>query len=1576
MASKDFGVSPEASNPIGQEPQLDLSVLDMEPVAPQESQLDLSVLDMEPRQQPESQLDMSVLDMEPTPQQKAPSPQADAMGEQLKRAAQPEGKSSVIATPPPTSTSAPTGAEGVAPTAGINELQARNEARARLQANPNDPKAQMDYKFWQDAIQRTSGIATQGLESQATLEQLNPLYQAVKGGIRGVSMGTVDKFMEYIEKKVGGDIVRPETTAEVVASSVGDLVGSLIGMGKIAKGVGAWKKLADLPKLRKAMALNLTTSAIYGGVRNSMDLMFNPDVDTKTASANFGQMIGSVIVGTLAGVKIPPGAMNWIGQVGSALGYDILTDKYWRGRMENQSWKDWFIAEELPNLAAQILFASLQYKGDRNAAKQAVKAKLLEDDGKFFVTKDGKQEVTAEPPPVISNLPETTPRPVESMPDIQGELSRNQLKSAFKLDDEQAEATLVLARAMGLDTSKITAEAGGKPVTDEGQMLLAETEKPVEQKSQRTVQGMTEFVEDGKSLVKGFASANFSTGIHEISHVARRQLFNRDVAPEQRMGISNDDIKVAETWAGTKDGVWTRKAEERWARGFERYMRDGQFPNSRVKSVFDKIANWMRDIYQNITQGPLKVKISPEMRKVFDKLITRSERIPEITKRMQDAQARQASMPPIATKNFFDAGNQAKAMGIDVKGMTSKTQIDAKIAKNTSGLMDAEARYRDAIPKPFDRDAFVASKPIQEGVSSGVMKMIKDNKRPDLIYNKLEEDGFANAANMYKQIKRSQKRASQTLTEEGRDIDKNVDMLRAAADQPGRMAIEQLKSDIAQKAQTLPPEQTASELINKEHFSPEDYVLAPRILDILAKKTYESGKRNDDMYMLASTLSNKMYEAKGDWGRIGRLLRDVLPPAERNRATFHSILMSNPGKGIIGAVKTKIFGDNPEARLKAQADKYDSVIKTLKQQGMDIAKWGDEQWSDPDLVKALAQKASTEMSSGKGKFMEYYIGNLLSGPQTHVTNVLGNEMNIQQQFVLNRIAEASFNTLFNKPGAAQLRDIMPIVRSTWSLPNARKYFNTFIDAWYKGESTISEKYKAKEGQTVVEKPEQVEAIKGTFGKVVRKISKDVLVGLDEAAKQKIMDFEVAYQAKLRARKMGIPEDAPEFQRFIDKEVADPMSASSQKAMDNARVALFQGELGVFGKQLLKIRGGSTLAGFLFPFVTTPINIFKTGIKISTGYGGVRDILKSIDFKNMTVADKELFVKGAAQSLVTLGYLATIYANKDKISGSQPLRYSEEKAQEGVLPAYSIRFMGKNWSYRRIEPFASIVALQRDFIEALDQNSKGASDKALKSMANAVGNQLKDKFYLRTFATFSKFMENPDSFRDWATTAGMSLINPAVSRQTEQAFGNYVYETRPLKEKGQMLESLAYKAIPWAKQYGIANPLQKMGFDVGPDKLLQPAHPKVDKWGNDVKVSADYKDVTDEKVQGALFRLFSPVLSKPVSPFERDHIIYNYNKNTIGTEREPFLPAELKKFYTDDKYKTDVYYNRDEWYNVQRIAGKTAAKRIDEYIEQRKADGEPIDINNPSKNDIDVMRDMFTEARKFAIGIIKQEKEGQ
>ena len=147
--------------------------------------------------------------------------------------------------------------------------------------------------------------------------------------------------------------------------------------------------------------------------------------------------------------------------------------------------------------------------------------------------------------------------------------------------------------------------------------------------------GAVEFTEDGKAILRGLEAPDLVTAFHEYGHVIRRDLYRTAAANPALKG----DIAITEKWAGVVDGVWTVEAEEKFAKGFEKWLASGKAPIPELETVFQRLKRWMLDIYKTLT-GKDRVSVSKEMRGVFERMLSSEVVTPEVEAAIK-AQAQQ-----------------------------------------------------------------------------------------------------------------------------------------------------------------------------------------------------------------------------------------------------------------------------------------------------------------------------------------------------------------------------------------------------------------------------------------------------------------------------------------------------------------------------------------------------------------------------------------------------------------------------------------------------------------------------------------------------------------------------------------------------------------------------------------------------------------------------------------------------------------------------------------------------------------------------------------------------------------------
>jgi hypothetical protein len=132
------------------------------------------------------------------------------------------------------------------------------------------------------------------------------------------------------------------------------------------------------------------------------------------------------------------------------------------------------------------------------------------------------------------------------------------------------------------------------------------------------IKGAIDFVNDNKASVYVFNGADISTLAHEFTgHLGRRFL---DKLAETDEGFKKD-YDAVKKWASVEDNKWGTRSEEMFARGFERYLREGKAPTKSLKAVFENLKNWLTQIYKSIVGSSIDIELTPEIREVFGNLL-------------------------------------------------------------------------------------------------------------------------------------------------------------------------------------------------------------------------------------------------------------------------------------------------------------------------------------------------------------------------------------------------------------------------------------------------------------------------------------------------------------------------------------------------------------------------------------------------------------------------------------------------------------------------------------------------------------------------------------------------------------------------------------------------------------------------------------------------------------------------------------------------------------------------------------------------------------------------------------------
>ena len=132
------------------------------------------------------------------------------------------------------------------------------------------------------------------------------------------------------------------------------------------------------------------------------------------------------------------------------------------------------------------------------------------------------------------------------------------------------------------------------------------------------IKGAIDFINDNKASVYVFDGADISTLAHEFTGHLGRRFLEKLAESNEAFGKDYESIKK---WAGVKDDIWSTRAEEKFARAFERYLREGKAPTKALTAVFENLKKWLTQIYNTIKGSSIDIELTQEVRDVFGGLL-------------------------------------------------------------------------------------------------------------------------------------------------------------------------------------------------------------------------------------------------------------------------------------------------------------------------------------------------------------------------------------------------------------------------------------------------------------------------------------------------------------------------------------------------------------------------------------------------------------------------------------------------------------------------------------------------------------------------------------------------------------------------------------------------------------------------------------------------------------------------------------------------------------------------------------------------------------------------------------------
>lgn len=177
------------------------------------------------------------------------------------------------------------------------------------------------------------------------------------------------------------------------------------------------------------------------------------------------------------------------------------------------------------------------------------------------------------------------------------------------------------------------------------------------EKYNQSINGMTTINSPTDRLIQIFKTADRSTFLHEMGHVFFddiKNLAEMENAPEQLV-MDWNKLKEWSEWDDAQ-GADNTKAHEKFARGWEAYLREGNAPTKGLQRVFRMFSKWLTRIYRAVTRlGGLPPK---EIQDIMARMIATQEDI--------DAYTKEQALEQFESSKLFkqlDEAEQAKVQG-------------------------------------------------------------------------------------------------------------------------------------------------------------------------------------------------------------------------------------------------------------------------------------------------------------------------------------------------------------------------------------------------------------------------------------------------------------------------------------------------------------------------------------------------------------------------------------------------------------------------------------------------------------------------------------------------------------------------------------------------------------------------------------------------------------------------------------------------------------------------------------------------------------------------------------------------
>jgi hypothetical protein len=493
--------------------------------------------------------------------------------------------------------------------------------------------------------------------------------------------------------------------------------------------------------------------------------------------------------------------------------------------------------------------------------------------------------------------------------------------------------------------------------------------------------------------------------------------------------------------------------------------------------------------------------------------------------------------------------------------------------------------------------------------------------------------------------------------------------------------------------------------------------------------------------------------------------------------------------GVHYAIQSQVTGAVAEAGRALNAMKIEAASTTERLKmiddfmkagtdGMSIDAMADAIISmKGDLNKISGWAAKQGQVKSSHMFLEAWINGLLSGPVTHMANIISNSLTIAWM-IPERMFAAGWALAFKSD--TQFRESVEMLYGL--MEGFKDGFHSFGRTIMTGES-IDPMTKLEMTNFQAITSDNIRKMSSTASKWIKEggsVAQGIdLLGSAVRSPGRLLTAEdsffktIGYRMELRrlSYKQAVSEGLQDSGAVANR-IAEIMTMPERfapdlhlAAIDAARYMTYTNSLGDVGRSIQNVAGKHPVFRVVLPFIRTPTNILKFTLERSPMAPFMPSWRKAFKAGG---AERDLAMAKLSLGSMVMGAAAMMTAN-GHITGGGPVDPDMRniKRNTGWVP-YSIKIGDQYYSYNRLEPIGMVLGLAADVVEICGQIGEVEASELAAAAVIAMSKNTTSKTWLKGMSEALRAWGDPDIYAVKYIHNFVASLVPAGLSQIERA----------------------------------------------------------------------------------------------------------------------------------------------------------------------------------------------------------------